>query len=367
MAKDNLVFDISSSMSFFGRQVANHPKFWRKLGNIETSFLADALDDISVDRPVYVTGLARSGSTILLETLAALPQVATHRYKDFPPVYTPYWWDWFLKQAGGGDDSPKERAHKDGIMVTHDSPEAMEEVIWMGSFPDLHNPSVNNILDPSVRNEVFDKFYLEHIRKLLLTRGASRYVSKGNYLISRIGYLQALIPDARFIIPVRHPVAHIASLMKQHRLFIKGQEQNPAARMHLKRVGHMEFGLDLAPINLGDDDATRSVSEMIFGGDEVRGWARYWNQVYSYLGGLTAGDSASAGAMHIVRYEDFCEAPAERINEMLGYCALSAPDGFVEEKAAAIKAPTYYKPDFSNEELAIIEEETAEARAAFGY
>lgn len=34
--------------------------------------------------PVYVTGLARAGTTITLEALAAHPHLASHRYGDYP-------------------------------------------------------------------------------------------------------------------------------------------------------------------------------------------------------------------------------------------------------------------------------------------
>ena len=67
--------------------------FWQKLGDLESSAHRAELDAISIDRPLYVAGLARSGSTILLELLAGRPGVATHRYRDFPPVYTPLFWN----------------------------------------------------------------------------------------------------------------------------------------------------------------------------------------------------------------------------------------------------------------------------------
>ena len=38
--------------------------------------------------------------------------------------------------------------YKDGIVVTQDSPEAMEEPLWMSFFPDAHNPQVSNVIMP---------------------------------------------------------------------------------------------------------------------------------------------------------------------------------------------------------------------------
>ena len=84
-------------MRIFGYLCHEFPRFWSGLENFESSILRDRLDAIEIEQPIYVTGLARSGTTILLELLAGLPSVATHRYRDFPPIWTPYLWDRFLQ------------------------------------------------------------------------------------------------------------------------------------------------------------------------------------------------------------------------------------------------------------------------------
>src|SRR5690606_10191757 len=149
--------------------------------------------------PVYIAGLARSGSTILLELLSRHPHLATHRYQDFPPLFTPWSWNWFLERAGGKAQAPVERAHGDGIAVTPQSPEAFEEVLWMAFFPHLHDPAVSAALEAHTSNPAFERFYREHLQKLLLLRGAPRYLSKANYNVTRLPYLLKLFPDARFI------------------------------------------------------------------------------------------------------------------------------------------------------------------------
>src|SRR5690554_6259116 len=78
---------------------ARHPGLWIRLGNMETRLLGDELARMSIEKPVYVTGLARSGTTILLELLARHPAFVTHRYRDFPPVLTPWFWNWFVDRA----------------------------------------------------------------------------------------------------------------------------------------------------------------------------------------------------------------------------------------------------------------------------
>lgn len=77
-------FEVTPWMDRAGGLIERHAALWIRLGSIESALLDGALADVRIDRPIYVTGLARSGTTILLETLARHPNVATHRYRDFP-------------------------------------------------------------------------------------------------------------------------------------------------------------------------------------------------------------------------------------------------------------------------------------------
>jgi hypothetical protein len=169
---------------------ARFPRFWIGLGNLESRVLAERLSDIPIDRPIYIAGLARSGTTILLELLAEHPDLASHRYRDFPPVLAPWFWNRFIDRAASRPQDASERAHGDRIEVTPESPEAFEEVIWMAFFDRLHDPDASAVLDAETGNEEFEAFYRDHIRKMLLIRGGKRYLSKANYNVSRLLYLQ---------------------------------------------------------------------------------------------------------------------------------------------------------------------------------
>jgi hypothetical protein len=359
-------FEVAGWMDRAGGAIERHLSWWTRLGSIETGLLESALP-ARIDRPIYVTGLARSGTTILLEMLARHPDVATHRYRDFPFLFTPYLWNRWLDLVPRKEERPAERSHGDGIAITSESPEAFEEMLWMAFFTGQHVPSVSAILDRTVNNPAFERFYRSHIRKLLAVRGGRRYAAKGNYNLTRIGYLAKLFPDARFVIPVRDPVWHVASLMKQHRLFLDGQRDNPRAQRHLRRVGHFEFGQDRQPINVGDSAATADIVDLWRAGEEVRGWARYWSLVHNYIAGLIATDPALRQAIHLVRYEDLCATPRPTLASLLDHCGLSDSSGFLAEAATRFHQPTYYRPDFKAGEIAIIAEETAAAARLFGY
>ena len=359
-------FEVAPWMDRLGGFIERHTNWWIKLGSLETKLVEGILSDV-VERPIYVTGLARSGTTILLETLARHPDVATHRYRDFPMVFTPYLWNRWLDLVPRQAEAPAERSHGDGIAVTSESPEAFEEPLWMAFFPHQHELSSSAVLDRQTDCPQFERFYRDHIRKLLAVRGRRRYVAKGNYNLTRIAYLAKLFPHARFVIPVRDPVWHIASLMKQHRLFLDGQRDNPPGQRHLRRVGHFEFGEDRRPINVGDGQATAAIMELWRAGEEVRGWARYWSHMHRYIADRLEQDPRLRASVLIVRYEDLCADPRTTLQELLLHCALSPSPELLSEAAERFHPPSYYRPKFSPAELSIIAEETAEAALCFGY
>lgn len=341
--------------------------FWQKLGDLESSAHREQLDAIRVDRPFYVAGIARSGSTILLELLAGRAGVATHRYRDFPPIYTPLFWNRAFAQVYRSDAPPAERAHKDRILVTPDSPEAMEEVLWMRFFPGTHDEAVCQVLDTATSNPAFERFYVDHLKKILLVRGGQRYLSKGNYNLTRFAYLLKLFPDARFVVPVRDPRWHIASLMKQHRLFDAEERRDPRILKHMERAGHYEFGLNRRVINVGDGAATRSIAELWRDGQEVRGWARYWAMLYGFVVAQQERDAAVRQASLIVRYEDLCDRAEATLAETFAHVGLELAPAEAATMATRLSKPSYYQLGFTADEEAVIAEETGAVAAALGY
>jgi Sulfotransferase family len=357
-------FFVPSFVDAFGGLVQRHRNFWLWLGRMESSLLAEKLWPVRVRMPIYVCGLARSGSTLLHEVVAAHPHVATHRIKDYPMLFTPFWWR--RATANLRPQPPRERVHRDGMMINTESPDALEEMLWMAFFPRCHDPSHSNLLGAADRNPDFESFYDLHIRKLLLAEEASRYAAKANYHIARLPYLARLFPDARFVVPVRAPEAHIASLMRQHRWFSQGQRQFPRALSYMRRTGHFEFGLDRRPIHLGDTERVRAIVEAWTAGDEVRGLAMYWAMVYGYLARLLVSNSKVRDAALVVRFEELCASPAATLRTVLKHCALDS-ETIVEKHAPGIKAPSYYASNFSADDLAVIREETGETASLWGY
>jgi hypothetical protein len=329
---------------------------WRRLAELETAIVREEISQRKIDRPVYITALPRAGTTILTEMLARHADLTSHRYSDFPNVWTPYWRNYLLGKTRKRTPIMQERAHRDRILVNNDSPEAVEEVLWMHFFPQRHDANVNQVMDGQTRNAEFDRFYSAHILKLLAVRKASRYLAKGNYNISRIRYILALYPEAKFLVPLRDPVRQVASLAKQQALFSQASQEDARIPRQLAMSGHFEFGPRRVPVNFGDTEATQAVIDCLQQGREVEGWARYWAQTYGHVLGLLENDPEVRKACLLFRYEDLCAHSASLIDTILAHCELPQAgfESIRTEYIERLAPPDYYAVDFSPDERQLI-------------
>lgn len=360
---------VPAGLHRYSRFIARSASLWRRLGDIESAFLRHDLERQAIREPIYIAGVPRAGSTLLTEFLSNHPAVTSHRYGDFPNVYTPYWRNWLAGRGRSSRLQPVERAHGDRIMITNESPEAVEEVIWMHFFRDLHDPEADHVLDDRTSVPEFERFYTDHIRKLLLVRGRERYLAKGNYNTTRLLYILKLFPDARIIVPVRTPLDQVASLCKQDRLFHRAAREDSRIGRQLEMSGHFEFGPARRPVNIGRPKGQSPIEERWKRGDVVAGWALYWNSVYANLLRQLDQNAGLRSAVRLVHYEPLCRAPEVTLCKLLDHAHLDARPAqrVIEAFSKRISAPDYYQPQFTPEEIEQIEELTRPAASALGY
>ena len=342
---------------FAGAVATRWPGLGRRLADIETRAVRAEIADVRIEKPIYVCGLARAGSTLLLELLAEVPEVTTHRYADFPGLWTPYWWNWLRARLPAQPSVPVERAHRDRIAVTRESPEAFEEMLWMHFFPGRHDPAVDQVMDADRVNADFAGFYGDHLRKLLAVRGARRYLAKANYNLSRIGYLLTLFPDARFVVAIRQPQSHIASLIKQDRLFTQWSRERPDIARQLARTGHFEFGPGKRAINYGDAATAEAIRASFDAGRTVEGYARQWAAAYGWFAARLANDAAFARQCVVVDYGRLCSDPVGTMSAVYAHVDVDATTAqtLLRAQAGRIAAPDYYAADFEPSELSMIQ------------
>ncbi len=329
------------------------------LGDIESKILSSQLDEINIERPIFITGLARSGTTILLMILSEERSLGSHKYKDFPFVFTPYMWNRFQSWFSQSQE-PVERAHKDRILITKDSAEGFEEPIWQFFFDHVHDWNSIHVLTESNVNPDFEHFFKAHMKKILLLRNKARYISKNNYNVVRIRYLHSILPHAKFLIPIRHPYTHVYSLNRQHQLFKEYSDKDKRIPEYMRFAGHYEFGPQRVPINISLEEG-KKIHETWDKGNDLLGYAIQWASVYKYVWNL-AQDKELNKNVKIVRYEDLCLESDSILRKILKFLELEQFDSDVD-----LSIPTYYNLNLSKDAKEEIWQETKEVAKLFGY
>lgn len=333
-------FAISRRRRLMTRLYRNHSDAMLRAAALESNLLRDRIQSQPVTKPVFVTGLARSGTTRMLMALNEMPELVSHRYCDQAGIFTPYWWQTVLRHGSQHRDQPEQqRAHGDGIPVGPQSPEAFEEILWQTAWPGRHDPDRSAVLDQHARNPGFAQTYLDHIRKLVMARGGSRYLAKNNYNLTRLSYLARLLPDARFVVMVRQPAAHVASLIRQDRRFREQQDTHPDARAYLSAIGHHEFGYDQVPIHTGCDDIRRRARDLWQKGETVRAWGAYWAALYGRVLDDLNHDPWLARRVHLVRVENIRQHPHTMLDSLVSALDLKAGQDTIERMADPIRPP----------------------------
>ncbi|MGD1920008.1 MAG: hypothetical protein ACFCAD_14605, partial [Pleurocapsa sp.] len=138
------------------------------LADFEDRLFSKQLKKCNNKKPVFITALPRAGTTLLLECCASSPEFAAHCYRDMPFVMIPCLWNRF-SQTFQRTVASTERAHGDGMQISPDSHEALEEVVWK-AFWQRHYHRDRLIPWDYEKNEEFKQFFDSHLRKIILLR-----------------------------------------------------------------------------------------------------------------------------------------------------------------------------------------------------
>jgi len=230
---------------------------------------------VEIKNPVFVTGLARAGTTILLEAIHASGKFSSLSYLDMPFVMAPSLWG---KIGTKDNDQEKtERAHGDGIMVNVHSPEAFEEVFWQ-----------------TFSQQDAEAQFKSYIRLIVNSYQRPRYLSKNNQNVNRIDVLQKILPSAKILIVYRDPINHANSLLRQHMDFSKAQKKDSFIKNYMDWINHSEFGLSYQPITSENLEYSNP--------DCIDHWLEQWYLLYERLTRRFKGDGnivfVNGGSLH---------------------------------------------------------------------
>ena len=307
------------------------------------SYLKNAPDDAG--QHVFVTGLARAGTTILMREIHGTGAFGSLTYADMPFVLAPNTW---RRLAGKKDAGQKaERAHGDGIEVDVDSPEALEEPFWrVKCGADYLKPDA--LVPHTPDAEVMDE-YADFIRLILLHTGRDRYLCKNNNNILRLGALADRFSKGLFLVPIREPLQHALSLLRQHQRFV---ETDAFTAKYMQWLAHHEFGADQRPFVFG--------SRPTGAPDSLDYWLSMWVAAYRHLQGIAAGRDN----VLFVPFEALTGEPGvwEAVAERVGISGATAQ----ELKVIAPRDPGAHDASLGADATALYGEIASSARVALG-
>ncbi len=247
---------------------------------------------------VFVAGLARAGTTLLMRLLYESGKFCSLTYRDMPFVLAPNLWQ---KLSGGTQKSmdAQERAHGDGMLVDYDSPEALEEVFWRVTCGKNYI-SDSELIPMQVDSDELEKFR-QYISLVLHRYQGNRYLSKNNNNILRLPSIARAFPNATILVPFRQPLQHANSLLNQHEQFCQQQQDDKFVKRYMTWLSHHEFGLDHRPFNFDKNGEFKSGRS-----NGLEYWVARWIDAYEYI--LAQVDNGELDCVFF-GYEQFCDNP----------------------------------------------------------
>ena len=302
--------------------------------DIERGLYGRAAAAIPVQAPVFVTGLARAGTTVLMRVLHESGTFASSSYRDLPfPLAQNAWAR--LTRGAVRHVALAERGHGDGIFHDLDSPEAIEELFWRCKEGERYR-TAEGLAPVQPLAGSLDEFG-DHVRLTLLRYRRARYLSKNNNNVLRLPALVATFPDALLVHPFRDPLQQAASLLHQHVRACALAAEDPYRRRFMTWLGHHEFGADrrafLLPAGPAQSDDPIQLGY----------WLKLWIAVYQ---SLLEQPPAVRARQILVDYDRLCAEP-DRLAEPLAR-RLGIAEGF---DLSGMRAPAARDADFADKEL----------------
>ena len=272
--------------------------------DIETVLRRADRTSVVQQKHVFIAGLARAGTTLLMRRLYSSGAFRSLTYRDMPFVLMPSTWAW-LSASSHKVSKRQERAHGDGLMVDYDSPEALEEVFWRVFAGDRYLRD-DRLTPMTADDETIEKFraYVAAILNSRPGQPTVRYLSKNNNNILRLPSLCRAFPNAVVVVPFREPVQHANSLLTQHRRFVQIHQANRFVRKYMIWLAHHEFGSDHRPFRFGDDRLTYRDT------DNLNYWLEWWINTYEWL-----LDNAPESII-FQGYEELCDCPDDVLSRL---------------------------------------------------
>ncbi|MDX8338266.1 sulfotransferase [Draconibacterium sp. IB214405] len=257
---------------------------------------------------IVVSGLARAGTTSLMNDLAKIDEFVTLGYANMPFLLAPNLWKKLYKPK---NEATKERSHNDGIMIGLNSNEALEEYFFKVKAKDSYIDD-NCLSEYEITPEDYND-YLDY-QSLIKQDDPKTYLAKNNNFLLRYKSVRKFNNDFLMVILFRHPLTHAMSLLEKHRDYKKLQNDDPFVLEYMNWLGHHEFGLNQKAFKFSASPEFDDPDK-----DNLDYWLQSWINYYSYV--LTIRHENTL----VINYEHYCSDPKNTIGRILAKAGISAP------------------------------------------
>jgi hypothetical protein len=264
---------------------------------------------------IFISGLARSGTTALLNHLVNAGIGHSLTYQDLPFLFMPNLsarWKGIPKTT-----EPKERAHGDNILINEDSPEAIDEIFWKTQTANKYIQDKKLSIHTLTENDLIA--YKNFIQLHLGKSNKTTYLTKNNNTILRLNSLvnQSTL-DNHFLFAIREPFSHACSLHKQHVQFSRLHKNDAFSQHYFNSLGHHEFGLNLKSFDLQNEYLNLELNSL--NPMNLDYWLVTWLNYYQYLW------ANISDKFLLVDFTDLCAQPNEVMKTIQQHWGLNAPE-----------------------------------------
>lgn len=261
--------------------------------DIEQTLYRKTIQNFQVKQQVFVSGLARAGTTALFNAIYQSGEFASLKYSNMPFLLMPIIGNQIAKNKKA--TALTERAHGDGILVNSESPEAFDEYFWKANLVDSYiHP--HHLSKHQIDSELLVD-YENYIKAICIAEQKKNYLSKNNNNVLRISSLLSQFPSAKLLLIYRNPIDHAQSLLKQHQYFSALQKEDSFSLLYFNYLGHHEFGLNHKPFQLLEE------KNWYCNPNQINYWLWIWYQYYAYI--LEIDNPV----IKFIGFEDYCSFP----------------------------------------------------------
>ncbi len=249
---------------------------------------------------VIVSGLARSGTTSLMNDLSEVNGFFSLSYANMPFLMAPNLWAKIYRPK---KENLKERSHKDGIVIGYNSNEALEEYFFKVKAKDAYIKD-----DALLEYKVDEDDYKDYLQYQAMVKNDDQkiYLAKNNNFMLRYKSVRALNNEFLMVVLFRDPLTHAASLMEKHKDYEQLQKQDPFILEYMNWLGHHEFGLNQKPFMFSSSSPLAATKK-----HELDYWLEIWINYYSYVLELEHSNTL------FINYEEYCVNPRQVLKKIL--------------------------------------------------